>query len=407
MRKVLNAIKIVVLTPIVLIFAALIILSVKYSPTYVYRLITQNVADVYDFKKYENRVITGSKDTFHFAKKLNEDYVESLFHDRVERSGFGSFDEWAEKSQTTALLFIRKDTILYEKYFNGFSRDSYFHSQSMAKSFISFLIGAAIDDGYISGVNDSMTKYIPELKERNPDFEKITIKNLLEMRSGLKYFTGYFPGTYIHLPWHDEAVGYYHPNVRKLLLKKVDIATEPGKSFEYNNYNTSYLGLIIERTTNKTVSAYLQEKLWSQVMEYDALFSIDSKRSGFEYMPSRLIARAIDYARFGRLFLKEGSWNGNQIISKGWVLESTRENKSIPRNIYPDWFGGDNCEHVYYNYQWWGHANCDSTFQFSTSGNLGQNIYVIPDKEIIIVHCGNSLEHYGDGDLWQVAKLID
>jgi CubicO group peptidase (beta-lactamase class C family) len=277
----------------------------------------------------------------------------------------------------------------------------------MAKSFISLLIGAAIDDGLILGVDDPMTEYIPELKERNPDFEKITIKNLLEMRSGLAYNTSYIPGTYIHAPWHDEAIGYYHPNVRKLLLKKVDIAHEPGKSFQYNNYNTSYLGLIIERATNKTVSEYLQEKLWSQVMEYDALFSIDSKKSGFEYMPSRLIARAIDYARFGRLFLKEGNWNGKQVISKDWVLESTRENKSIPRDIYPDWFGGDNCNHVYYNYQWWGHANCDSTFQFAASGNLGQNIYVIPEKEIIIVHCGNSLEHYGDGDLWQVAELIE
>ncbi|QGY45710.1 serine hydrolase [Maribellus comscasis] len=407
MKKVLRAIKIILLTPLFLIVAFLMILSIKYSPTYVYRLITQNVADVYDYKLYENRHIEGSKNTFQFTKNLDEDYVESLFQGRVDRSGFGSFEEWAEKSQTTALIFIRKDTILYEKYFNGFSRDSYFHSQSMAKSFISFLIGAAIDDGLISGVDDPMTKYIPELKERNSDFEKITIKNLLEMRSGLKYFTGYIPGTYIHLPWHDEAIGYYHPNVRKLLLKKVDIAREPGKSFQYNNYNTSYLGLIIERVTHKTVSEYLQEKLWSQVMEYDALFSIDSKKSGFEYMPSRLIARAIDYARFGRLFLKDGNWDGNQIISKNWAVESTRENKSIPRDIYPSWFGGDNCKHVYYNYQWWGHANCDSTFQFAASGNLGQNIYVIPDKEIIIVHCGNSLEHYGDGDLWQVAEMID
>ena len=403
MKKV---IKVIVFTPLVLVLLFVIILSIKYSPTYVYRLITQNVADVYDYKKYENRVIEGSKDSFQFAKQLDEEYVESLFQDRVERSGFSSFNEWAKKSQTTALIFIRKDTILYEKYFNGFSRDSYFHSQSMAKSFISFLIGAAIDDGQISGVNDPMTKYIPELKERNPDFENITIKNLLEMRSGLSYNTSYIPGTYIHAPWHDEAVGYYHPNVRKLLLKKVDIATEPGKSFQYNNYNTSYLGLIIERATNKTVSEYLQEKLWSQIMEYDALFSIDSKKSGFEYMPSRLIARAIDYARFGRLFLNEGNWNGKQIISKDWVLESTRENKSIPRDIYPDWLGGDNCNHSYYTYQWWGNSNCDSTFRFFANGNLGQNIYVIPEKEIIIVHCGNSLEHYSDGDLWHVGELI-
>jgi CubicO group peptidase (beta-lactamase class C family) len=124
-------------------------------------------------------------------------------------------------------------------------------------------------------------------------------------------------------------------------------------------------------------------------------------------MPSRLIARAIDYARFGRLFLNEGNWNGKQIIPESWAEESTRENKSIPRDIYPGWFGGDNCKHNYYNYQWWGHANCDSTFQFAASGNLGQNIYVIPDEEIIIVHCGNSLQYYGDNDLWQVAEQID
>ncbi|MBN2774259.1 MAG: serine hydrolase [Prolixibacteraceae bacterium] len=407
MKKVLKAIKFIILTPVVFILVALIILSVKYSSTYVYRLITQNIADIYDYKLYENRHIQGSKDTFRFAINLNEEYVESLFQDRVDGSGFNSFDQWAEKSQTTALIFIRRDTILYEKYFNGFSKDSYFHSQSMAKSFISFLIGAAIDEGLISGVNDPMTKYIPELKERNPDFEKITIKNLLEMRSGLDYFTGYFPGTYIHLPWHDEAIGYYHPNVRKLLLKKVDIAREPGKTFQYNNYNTSYLGLIIERATNKIVSEYLQEKLWSQVMEYDALFSIDSKKSGFEYMPSRLIARAIDYARFGRLFLNNGNWNGKQIISNDWILKSTWEDKSIPRDIYPDWLGGNDCKHTYYTYQWWGDTSCDSTFRFFANGNLGQNIYVIPDKEIIIVHCGNSLEYYNEGDLMHAADLID
>lgn len=398
---------IIVLIPFILLFLLLIILSVKYSPVYIYRLVTQNVADVYDYQLYENRTINGAENTFEFIQSPDKKYVEDLFQERVERSGFTTFDEWAEKSQTTALIFIRKDTILYEEYFNGFTRDSYFHSQSMGKSFISFLIGAAIDDGFISDVDDPMTKYIPELKKRNSDFEKITIRNLLEMRSGIAYNTSYIPGTYIHAPWHDEAVGYYHPNVRKLLLKKVDIAGEPGKAFQYNNYNTSYLGLIIERATEKTVSEYLEEKLWSKIMEYDALFSIDSKKSGFEYMPSRLIARAIDYARFGRLFLKQGNWHGKQIISKDWVLESSRENKSIPRNIYPDWFGGNNCKHVYYNYQWWGHANCDSTFQFGASGNLGQNIYVIPDKEIIIVHCGNSLEFYGDFDLWNVAEQID
>ncbi len=403
MKKV---VKVALFTPLIMIVLVLVFLSITHSPTYVYRLITMHVADVYDYKSFENRVIKGAKNFYSFEEKYEETYVESLFDGRVKQSGFTSFDEWVEKSQTTALIFIRKDTILYEKYFNGFSRDSYFHSQSVAKSFISFLIGAAIDDGLIQSVDDSMTQYIPELIKRDPRFEKITIRNLLEMRSGLEYNTSYLPGTNIHSPWHDEAVGYYHPNVRKLLLKKLDIESEPGKTFEYNNYNTSYLGLIIERATEKTVSEYLEEKLWSQIMEYNALFSIDSKDSGFEYMPSRLIARAIDYARFGRLFLKMGDWNGNQIISKDWVIQSTREDTTISRDNYPDWLGRG-CKHTYYSYQWWGNANCDGTFQFFANGNLGQNIYVIPDKEIIIVHCGNSLQHYSsDWDLMRIAEKM-
>jgi len=401
-----KALKIIVVTPFALIILSLIVLSVMYSPTYVYRLVTMNVADVYDYKYFHNRTIKGSQDTFEFVRKPDEAYVESLFADRVLQSGCNNFEDWAVKSKTTALLFIRNDTLLYEKYYNGFGRDSLFHSQSMAKSFISFLIGAAIDDGLIHSVNDPMTTYIPELAKRDPRFEKITIKDLLEMRSGLKYFEGYFPGTYIHLPWHDEAIGYYHPNVRKLLLEKVDIAREPGKTFQYCNYNTSYLGLIVERATGKTVSECLQEKLWSKVMAYDALFSIDSKKSGFEYMPSRLIARAIDFARFGRLYLNGGNWNDKQIISQDWVKNSTKEDKSIPRDNYPDWLGGDNCNHTYYSYQWWGNTECDSSYQFFANGNLGQAIYVIPDKKIIIVHCGNSNELFSAYNMWHVADCI-
>ncbi|MBW1294805.1 serine hydrolase domain-containing protein [Aquimarina litoralis] len=393
--------------PFIVLGITLIVLSIKFSPTYVYRLITMNVADVYDYKNFENRKIREAKNTKKFVSQFKEEYVESLFDDLVTNTGFKSFEEWAIESQTTALIVIQKDIIIYEKYFNGFNRDSYFHSQSMAKSFISFLIGSAIDDGLIQSVEDPITNYIPELLKRDQRFQKISIKNLLEMRSGLEYNTDLIPFTNIHAPWHDEAVGYYHPNVRKLLLEDVEVSSEPGKDFQYSNYNTSYLGLIIERATNLTVSDYLEQKLWSKIMEYDALFSLDSKKSGFEYMPSRLIARAIDYARFGQLMLHEGDWYGNQIISKNWVQESTQENKSIPRDIYPKWFGRSD-KRIYYNYQWWGHVNKDGTFHFYANGNLGQNIYINPNKETVIVHCGNSLQYYSsDFDLWNVSLLLD
>jgi CubicO group peptidase (beta-lactamase class C family) len=380
-------------------------MSVKYSPVYVYRLITQNVADVYDYGYYQNRDIKGSESTNHFAKNIDEEYVESLFHDRVIQSGCTNFEDWAIKSKTTSLIFIRRDTIIYEKYFNGFNRDSYFHSQSMAKSFVSFLIGAAIDDSLISSVGDPMTNYIPELKDRDVRFEKITINDLLEMRSGIKYNEDRIPGINIHTPWHDEAVGYYLPDVRSWLLEEVEIERESGK-FQYCNYNTSYLGLIIERATGMSVSEYLEKKLWSKIMEYDALFSIDSEESGFEYMPSRLIARAIDFARFGRLYLNEGIWNNDTIISSDWVRNSTSLDKLDDTDEYPFWMGMG-CNRTYYGYQWWGHWNCDSSYQFFASGNLGQTIYVIPEKEIIIVHTGNSNEYFSDYDLCHVNNCIN
>ena len=399
--------KIIFLTIFSLVLFLLALLSIQYTPSYVYRLITMNVADVYDYTNFENQVIKGAKSTNIFISQPEEKYVESLFEELVTKTGFNSFEEWAIESQTTALIVIKKDTIIYEKYFNGFVRDSYFHSQSMAKSFISFLIGAAIDDGLIKSIEDPITNYIPELLQRDQRFKKISIKDLLEMRSGLEYNTSLIPFTNIHSPWHDEAVGYYHPNVRKLLLENVEISSEPGKDFQYSNYNTSYLGLILERATTVSVSNYLEQKLWSRIMEYDALFSIDSKESNFEYMPSRLIARAIDYARFGQLILNEGNWNGNQIISKDWIQESTQENRSISRDIYPKWFGRSD-KRIYYNYHWWGHVNKDGTFNFYANGNLGQNIYIIPDKETVIVHFGNSLKYYSsDFDLWNVALQLN
>jgi CubicO group peptidase (beta-lactamase class C family) len=404
MKKILKyVIIILVLIPIVF----LTILSIVYNPTYVYRLVVYNVGDVYDYKHFEKRVIETTDSVYYFQKKLEEEYVESLFVDQINNSGCNNFDEWVEKSKTTALIFIRHDTILYEKYFNGFKRDSYFHSMSMAKSYISALIGFAIQDGFISDVRDPITKYIPELKERDMRFEKITIRNLLMMQSGLEYYQGYFPGTFVHLPWHDEAIAYYHPEVRKLLLEDIEIKAEPGKTYQYNNYSTNYLGLILERATKKNVSEYLKEKLWTQIdTEYNALFGLDSKKSGFELMPSMLVARAIDYAKFGRLFLNDGNWNGKQVISKEWVSESILEDKSIPRKYYPDYMGNGN-NRTYYKYQWWGHINDDSTHNYSAVGNLGQTIYIIPHEEIIIVHCGNSNALYdARNDLWQVERLI-
>lgn len=389
----------------VLILGFLGFLSGKYSPTYVYRLLALNVADVEDYHHFPYRTLRPAEDAFQFKVNSNDALVESLFHEELMITGFENFEDWAIASKSTAFLVIHKDTIIYEKYYSGYGRESLFHSQSVAKSFISLLIGCAIEDGLIGAVSDPITRYLPELSERDPRFSKITIRHLLMMTSGIAYNEDMLPVLHIHSPFHDEAVGYYHEDVRKLLLEQVNVGGEPGKTFQYNNYNTSYLGLIIERATGRSVSSYLEEKLWSRVMQYEALFSLDKEENGFEYMPSRLIARAVDFARFGRLILNDGNWEGNQIVPAEWITESVTESKNRPHGLYPDWWNQGH-RRLFYKYQWWGYANSDSSVHYFANGNLGQVIYVVPDQELIMVHCGNSNELFSPDDLRHAVQCF-
>jgi CubicO group peptidase (beta-lactamase class C family) len=112
-----------------------------------------------------------------------------------------NFDNFLASTGTTAFIVIKNDKILYEKYFNGYQRDSINTSFSMAKSITSALIGIAIDEGLIASADDPVTKYIPELKQKDPRFNNITIKNLLTMSSGLRYVEQ-------SLPWSDDTKTY-------------------------------------------------------------------------------------------------------------------------------------------------------------------------------------------------------
>ncbi len=289
------------------------------------------------------------------------------------KNGKINFDNFLASTGTTAFIVIKNDKVLYEKYFNGYRRDSINTSFSMAKSITSALIGIAIDEGLIASVNDPITKYIPELKQKDPHFYNITIKNLLTMSSGLRYVEQ-------SLPWSDDTKTYYDTDLRSLALS-AKIEEAPGKKFHYNNYNPLLLGLILERTTHKNVSQYLEERIWKPLgMEAPASWSLDSDTSGFEKMESGINARAIDFAKIGRLFLNNGNWNGKQIISEKWVHESTRPDTTTDPASF-------------YQYMWWVDTRTTSPsdardYNIYAAGNYGQFIYVIPDKNTIIVRHG-------------------
>jgi len=280
-----------------------------------------------------------------------------------------AFDEFLRGTGTLGFVVLDDDLLVYERYFGGADRQTRQTSFSVAKSFLSTLIGIAIDEGLIGSVTDPVTEYLPELSERDPRFERITLQDLLTMSSGIRYEEQSLP-----LPWGDDVDTYYGTDLRDLGLSATQIVRPPGQEWLYNNYNPLLLGLVLERATGTSVSDYMATKLWQPLgAEADATWSLDSEGSGFEKMESGLNATPVDYARFGELFLHAGEWNGQRIVSEDWVREATAA------DVTTDPAG-------HYQYFWW--IDTQRPDRFYALGNFGQYIYVAPDAGAVIVRNG-------------------
>jgi len=360
-----------------------------YPVEYINRVLRVGDADVYDYQKLLERPLDASNSPFEFSLNLDEDRIRTHFE---AVSGMDDFDSFLAKNRTQAFIVIQNDNILYEQYFNGASRETIVTSFSIAKSFTSALVGIAVSEGHIHSVNDPITDYLPELAERDPAFKNITIRNLLMMSSGIKYAEfPFFNG--------DDIKTYYYPNLRELALEDTQIVGLPGEKFLYNNYHPLLLGMIIERATGTSVANYLQEKIWKPIgMQYPGSWSLDE--NGFEKMESGINARAVDFAKFGRLFLYNGNWNGVQVVPAGWVAESTQAEPSVDyANYYYDDFIFANGQ-GYYKYMWWGLQRDAHTYDFIAWGNKGQYIYVSPQKNLIVLRFGESYGEFGGSHGW-------
>jgi CubicO group peptidase (beta-lactamase class C family) len=360
-----------------------------YPPEYVFRALTWGLESVDDYLKLPSRTLNASENIFYFDQDLQVARVRSQFEADPE---IDDLDAFLTNTGTQAFLIIQGDRILYEKYFNGMQRDSIVTSFSVAKSFTSSLIGIAIEEGYIHSVNDSITIYLPELADRDKRFSDITIRDLLMMSSGIHYSDD------IPLLNDDGTKTYLYLDLRQLALTHTHIAESPGAHFLYNNYHPLLLGMILERATGTSVTNYLEQKIWKPIgMEFEGTWSLDSKDSGFEKMESGINARAIDFAKFGRLFLHKGSWNGVKVIPTDWVSESTSEDKTVDRDEY---YGDLEIREPldgYYKYMWWGLPRGEGEYDFSAYGNLGQFIYISPKANLIIVRNGErSGLHYDE-----------
>lgn len=348
--------------------ALLTVVLLSASSCQVGRFVVRNFANITDYRIFPSRSLHNDsvKFTFYAANSADPKRISPT------KQLSASFEDYLEDNKTVAFLIIRNDSILYEKYFDEYTEESIVASFSMAKSVTSILIGCALDEGLIKSVDEPVTNYVPELKRNG--FEKVTLKHLLQMTSGLD-----FNESYVN-PFGDAATYYYGRNLRKSITK-MKLKREPGKSFEYVSGNPQLLGLVLERALKtKTVTEYLQEKLWQPLgMEYDASWSLDKKKNGLEKTFCCINARARDFAKIGRLYLNKGNWNGKQIVSQTWVEEST----------HPELTEGGA---AFYRYQWWlPSAHGD----YMAEGILGQFVYVNPSKNMIIVRLGKK---YGDAD---------
>lgn len=358
-----------------------------------YRLRTLKLTD---HKKLPSVPIHKSDTAFQFI-----DGTSQLQYDGLENY----LDSNLSGTQTAAFLVIRNDSIIYEKYFDGFTKDVILPSNSMAKSFTGTLVRIAFNEGNIRSLSEPMTNYIPELLERDSNFKKVTIQHLLDMRSGFDFNEGRYD-------LRDDAIRIgLRPNLKKHLLR-VKIAEPPGR-FRYQSINTQFLGMIVERATGKKLSQYLEEKLWKPLgAEHDATWNVDSKKRKREFASAGLNAVPRDFAKLGQLYLNKGKWNGKEILDEEWV-------NSVATIDTMEKYGG-------YKNQWWSRTIYRSfsdsmsavqfrqktpystpirkmqesnyrvsyrTPGFTAIGFLNQYIYINPKKKVVIVRIGRRWRH--------------
>lgn len=314
-----------------------------------------NFSNITDHKIFPSRPLAKADVPFRFAEARPEM--------RIGKIDLTKLDSIVKANKSVAFLIIRNDSLLYENYYKGYEAQSTVASFSMAKSYTSALIGAAIADGFIKSVDDPITHYITELKGKK-GFEEITIKHLLLMTSGVKANESYYN------PLGQAAKLYYGRSLRRY-LKHIKTAYEPGTKFAYRSVNTQLLGFVVERATGKSITEYMNERIWKYLgAEYEASWSIDKKNKGMEKTFCCINAKARDFAKFGRLYLNRGNWNGKQLLPAQWIEEST---------TYIETDGAV----FFYKYQWW-----LAKYGYFASGLHGQFIYVNPSRNVILVRLG-------------------
>lgn len=309
------------------------------------------------------------KDTVYTSNDKYWDWIES---DRYNKFHLSAEDSaYLSDMKTVSFLVIRNDSILYESYLGGWNDSVTSNLYSATKSIVSLLVGAAIDEGKISSVDDPVSLYIPEYNEGNK--KNVTIRNLLTMSACLDWDESYaslFSAT---------TRGYYGDDLYDYVTN-LDITGTPGEQYTYRSGETQLLSFVVESATGETISKYAERKLWKPMMAGQNAYWLLDKKNGDEKAFCCFHTTARDAARFGRLMLNHGNWNGIQLVSEGYINEAMS-----PAYYLKDQWGNKPLD--YYGFQFWIMHYKGQTNPY-LRGMLGQYIIAIPSQNAIVVRLG-------------------
>ena len=290
-------------------------------------------------------------------------------------------EEFLSDTDTSALLILRDGQLVYENYWLTGGRDVKWVSWSMAKSYVSALIGIAIEEGFIESVEKTVTDYVPLLK--GTGYDGVRIKDVLQMSSGTRWTEDYSDMDSDIMRW---AVLFSLGGSTDAFLTTLTRETDPGSFNRYSSADTQVLGLLLVKATGRTLTDYMQEKLWHPLgAEYGADWIHDSE--GREIAAWGLNVTARDYAKLGELYRLHGRWGDKQILNADWVKASVTPDA-------PHLMPGNNPKSnrvLGYGYQWWIPAGDEG--DYCAIGVYNQFIYVHPDSGVVIVKLSANSEY--------------
>jgi CubicO group peptidase (beta-lactamase class C family) len=284
-----------------------------------------------------------------------------------------------------SITIVRNGYLVMDAYLYPFQKNTKHPIYSVTKSFTSTLIGIALDKGYIKSINQPVLEFFPEKTIASLDQQKraITLEHLLTMSSGLDTKDSWkYQWIGLSKMWASKDWAQY--------VLDLPVAQTPGENFEYSNGVSFLLTAILQQSTGMRPLEFAEKHLFGPMGISDVKWPISRQGINTGYGEMRLTPH--DMAKFGLLYLNKGRWENKRIVSEAWVKAATR--KHISANIFDG-----------YGYQWWVSPIRNHSSQYYMAvGYLGQFIFVLPEKNLVVVFTSNNLR---EGNFDTPKRLVD